>query len=95
MSLSQKDVRHIAALSRLAFTDDELADFQTKLDSIVTFVDQLTAVDMGDVQPMAHPLDVTQRLRPDSADEGIDRDRYQANATDVADGFYRVPKVIE
>ena len=95
MPLTQKDVQHIAALSRLAFDETELADFRSKLDRIVSFVDQLTAVDMTGVEPMAHPLDLTQRLRTDVADTGIERDRYQENATDVADGFYRVPKVIE
>ncbi len=95
MPLSKADVEHIAALSRLVFDADELADFQTKLDQIVTFVDQLTAVDMDGVEPMAHPLDLTQRLRPDEAAADIDRDRFQANASDVADGFYRVPRVIE
>ncbi|MEL7537298.1 MAG: Asp-tRNA(Asn)/Glu-tRNA(Gln) amidotransferase subunit GatC [Pseudomonadota bacterium] len=95
MPLSQADVQHIAALSRLAFDEQELADFQTKLARIVAFVDQLTAVDMEGVEPMAHPLDLTQRLRADDTDETIDRDRYQQNSAEVADGFYRVPRVIE
>ncbi|MEM8984221.1 MAG: Asp-tRNA(Asn)/Glu-tRNA(Gln) amidotransferase subunit GatC [Pseudomonadota bacterium] len=95
MPLSQADVRHIATLSRLEFDQDQLADFQGKLDRIITFVDQLTAVDMGGVEPMAHPLDLTQRLRADEPDSAIDRDRIQENARETTDGYYRVPKVIE
>ncbi|MEM1262992.1 MAG: Asp-tRNA(Asn)/Glu-tRNA(Gln) amidotransferase subunit GatC [Pseudomonadota bacterium] len=95
MPLSQADVRHIATLSRLEFDRDQLDDFQVKLDRILAFVDQLTAVDMDGVEPMAHPLDLTQRLRADEADTGIDRDRIQQNARETTDGYYRVPKVIE
>jgi aspartyl-tRNA(Asn)/glutamyl-tRNA(Gln) amidotransferase subunit C len=44
---------------------------------------------------MAHPLDMTQRLRPDEVTEINERDRFQLNARETGDGFYRVPKVIE
>jgi aspartyl-tRNA(Asn)/glutamyl-tRNA(Gln) amidotransferase subunit C len=43
---------------------------------------------------MAHPLDRSQRLRPDAVTEVIDRDAIQANAPAVRDGFYLVPKVL-
>ena len=66
-----------------------------KLSRIVDFVDQLQAAGTDDVLPMAHPLDLSQRLRPDVVTGEIDRDAYQENAAAVRDGFYLVPKVIE
>jgi aspartyl-tRNA(Asn)/glutamyl-tRNA(Gln) amidotransferase subunit C len=44
---------------------------------------------------MAHPLDVSQRLRPDQVTESDDRDHIQENAPSVEGGLYLVPKVIE
>ena len=95
MSLTKDDVRHIATLARLKFTDDELSEFATKLGGIVEFVDQLRAVDMDGIEPMAHPLDRDQRLRADEANDDIDRERFQQCASDVEAGLYRVPRVIE
>ncbi len=95
MSLSRDDVCHIARLARLEFEAEELDDFVSKLGDIVAFVDQLQAVDLDGVEPMAHPLDQVQRLRDDRVTATIDRDRYQRDAERVADGLYLVPRVIE
>lgn len=95
MSLTKDQVEHIALLARLRLADDEFEDVVDKLSRIVDFVDQLQAVATDDVLPMAHPLDLSQRLRPDVAQGGIDRDAIQRNAPAVRDGFYLVPKVIE
>lgn len=95
MPLTREQVEHIAELARLEFDAGELDDFVAKLGSIVEFVDQLQRADTKDVAPMAHPLDRTQRLRPDEVTEVIDRDRYQRNAPAVSRGLYLVPRVIE
>ena len=95
MSLDKDQVHEIATLARLNIGDDELAETTEKLSRIVDFVDQLSQADTTDVVPMAHPLDVAQRLRPDQVTEVDDRDRYQENAPAVSEGLYVVPKVIE
>ena len=82
-------------LARLEVSDDESADYVDKLSSILDLVAQLGELDTQDVVPMAHPLDMTQRLRPDEVTEINERDRFQLNARETGDGFYRVPKVIE
>jgi aspartyl-tRNA(Asn)/glutamyl-tRNA(Gln) amidotransferase subunit C len=61
----------------------------------VDFVDQLQAAATEDVLPMAHPLNMSQRLRADEVTESNERDEFQMNATSVEDGYYLVPKVIE
>lgn len=95
MSLDKEQVQHIAMLARLKLTDEEYAESVEKLSSIVDFVDQLSKADTDGVIPMAHPFDAIQRLRPDAVTESNERDRYQENAPEVADGLYLVPKVIE
>jgi len=95
MSLDKDQVQHIAMLARLRLAEDEFAETVEKLSRIVEFVDQLSQAATEDVVPMAHPLNETQRLRPDRVTEVNDRDRIQQNAPAVADGMYLVPRVIE
>lgn len=95
MSLNKDQVQQIATLARLKLQPDEHAELVEKLSTIVDFVDQLSQADTEGVVPMAHPLDVAQRLRPDVVTEPDDRDYYQENASAVEGGLYLVPKVIE
>ncbi len=95
MSLSKDQVQHIAKLARLELSDDEYAESVKKLSKIVDFVDHLSEADTEGVVPMAHPLDVAQRLRADAVTEADARDRFQENASSVSGGLYLVPKVIE
>ncbi len=95
MSLDKDQVQQIAKLARLELSEDEYAESVEKLSKIVDFVDHLSAADTSGVIPMAHPLNVAQRLRADVVTEQNDRDRFQENAPSVANGLYLVPKVIE
>ena len=95
MSLDKEQVQQIAVLARLRLTDEEFAETVEKLSRIVDFVDQLSQADTTDVVPMAHPLDVAQRLRADEVTEADVRDHVQENAPSTQGGLYLVPKVIE
>ncbi len=95
MALSKHDVEYIAHLARLEVSDDEIADYVDKLSSIIDLVAQLGELDTSAVMPMAHPLDMSQRLRPDEVTETNQRDLYQRNGQVVGHGFYRVPRVID
>lgn len=95
VSLSKDQVNDIAKLARLTIDANEVDDVVDKLSRIVAFVDQLQAAPTDGVVPMAHPLNTSQRLRPDTVTESDERDRYQANTSSLRDGFYVVPKVID
>jgi aspartyl-tRNA(Asn)/glutamyl-tRNA(Gln) amidotransferase subunit C len=96
MSLTRQDVEKIARLARLAITEKEMPVYVTSLSNIVNFVDELSRVETGSVEPMAHPLDgQRQRLRPDRVSETDHHEKYQANAPKVQAGLYVVPRVIE
>lgn len=95
MSLKTEDVKNIAHLARVAISEDAIEDYARDLSRILDLVDQMNQVNTDDVQPMAHPMDVAQRLRPDVVAERNQRDKFQSIAPDVEAGLYRVPKVIE
>jgi aspartyl-tRNA(Asn)/glutamyl-tRNA(Gln) amidotransferase subunit C len=95
MSLDRSDVVSIAHLARLAIAEDDIPVYARNLSSILDLVAQMNAVDTSDVEPMAHPLDMAQRLREDEVTETDQRDKFQAIAPSVEAGLYLVPKVIE
>ncbi len=95
MSLSRSDVERIAFLARLAIDETQVPAYAEDLSNILHLVEQMQAVDTDGVEPMAHPQDLPQRLRPDEVTETNQRDKFQALAPAVADGLYLVPKVIE
>ncbi len=94
MNLSQDDVRAVAVLARLEFSDDELVEFTSQLGSIVTFVEQLGEVDTEGVAEMAHPLDVHSVLRVDQLRDGLTRGAALANSPSHDEEFFLVPPVM-
>ncbi len=95
MSLKPDDVRNIAQLARLHIEEAVIDEYAADLSSILELVEQMNQVDTSNVAPLSNPLDATQRLRDDTVSESDERDKFQAIAPDVAEGLYRVPKVIE
>lgn len=95
MSLDRSEVEKIAHLARLAVSEAEAESLSRDLSRILDFVAQMDAVDTAGVQPMAHPLGMAQRLRPDEVSEPDRREVFQQVAPATENGLYLVPKVIE
>ncbi|HKS13736.1 MAG TPA: Asp-tRNA(Asn)/Glu-tRNA(Gln) amidotransferase subunit GatC [Pseudomonas sp.] len=95
MALQRCDVEKIAHLARLGLDEGDLPRITDALNSILGLVDQMQAVDTDGIEPLAHPLEASQRLRADLVTERNQRDAYQAVAPATQDGLYLVPKVIE
>lgn len=95
MSLSLDDVSRIARLARIEISSAETAQTRDQLNGILAFVEQLQTVNTDGIEPMAHAVDVVQRLRPDAVTETDRRDDFQAIAPETEAGLYLVPKVIE
>jgi len=95
MKLTADQVRQVAHLARLELKEGQVEHYAGQLSSILEFVGQLAQADTATATPMAHPLDMEQRLRPDAVTETNRREDFQANAPAVKDGLYLVPKVIE
>ncbi len=95
MSLSPEQVRQVAHLARLELRAEQVDPYAHQLSNILELVDRLSAADTAGVAPMAHPMDMTQRLRPDQVTETDRREAFQAHAPAVENGLFLVPKVIE
>jgi aspartyl-tRNA(Asn)/glutamyl-tRNA(Gln) amidotransferase subunit C len=95
MRVTLDDVRHIASLARLRFSDDEQQRLAGELSRILDYVDQLDELDTSDVPPMAHVFDAPAAYRPDRAKQRITHEEALANAPDADGDYFRVPKVIE
>lgn len=95
MQLSPNDVLKIAHLARLSIDEQAIDNYANNLSGILDFVEQMNAVNTQGVEPMAHPLEMSQRLREDVVTETDQRDMLQASAPAVEAGLYLVPKVID
>ncbi|MDH5393626.1 MAG: Asp-tRNA(Asn)/Glu-tRNA(Gln) amidotransferase subunit GatC [Gammaproteobacteria bacterium] len=95
MSLDAEQVKKIAHLARIEINDADIPGYASTLSNILDLVDQMSAVNTDDVEPMAHPMDASQRLRADVVTETNQRDRFQSVAPKTEDGLYLVPQVIE
>jgi aspartyl-tRNA(Asn)/glutamyl-tRNA(Gln) amidotransferase subunit C len=95
MSLSDDQVRRLARLARLVVQPEESAAVVERLNRVLALVDEMRRVETAGIEPMSHPLDAQQRLRPDAVTEPDRRDLYQSVAPAVDGGLYLVPKVIE
>ena len=95
MSLGPAEVAKIAHLARLAIREQDAPAYARNLSAILDLVAQMNAVDTTGVAPMAHPLDMAQRLRADEITEPNQRAHFQTIAPQVEAGLYLVPKVIE
>jgi aspartyl-tRNA(Asn)/glutamyl-tRNA(Gln) amidotransferase subunit C len=94
VSLSDAEVRKLALLARLDLSDDEVANVGPQLDSILSFVEQLTELDTTDVEPMTTALDVDNRWREDLQFDTLSNDEALANAPSQSDGCFLVPPVL-
>ena len=94
-TLDKSDVEKIAYLARLGIDEQDIPEYATNLSNILDLVEQLNSVNTDDIKPMAHPLDMVQRLREDIVTEANDRENLQAHAPETEQGLFLVPKVIE
>ncbi len=95
MSINKDQIKYLSLLSRMDIQESEINDVEEKLTKIIDFVDQLQSIDTDEIEPMAHPLNQSQRLRVDEVVEENNRDKIQKNTKSTERGMYIVPKVIE
>lgn len=92
--ITDADVRHVAQLSRLKLTDDQIADYTKQLGRVFGYIDKLSELDVEGVEPMAHALDMSNVLREDVVQEPLTVDKALANAPASDPPFFKVPKVL-
>ena len=95
MSLDKKQVKEIAQLARLNINDSEAQRATAELNNTLHLMAELSEIDTKDVEPMAHPLDMSQRLREDVISETDLSEEFQAIAPKTGKKHFLVPTVIE
>jgi aspartyl-tRNA(Asn)/glutamyl-tRNA(Gln) amidotransferase subunit C len=91
MAISPDEVRHVARLARLQLTDEELARFGEQLSAILDAVGKVSELDLSDVPPTAHPLDLVNVWAEDEPRPALPVEDALANAPDREGTFFRVP----
>jgi aspartyl-tRNA(Asn)/glutamyl-tRNA(Gln) amidotransferase subunit C len=91
MAITREQVVHVAALARLALTEEELARLEAQLAAILDAVGKVSELDLTDVPPTSHPLDLVNVFAEDEPVESLPRDAVLALAPDAEAGAFRVP----
>ena len=91
MAITRDDVLHVAALARLDLTEDEIARLELQLNDILEAVGKVSELDLSDVPPTSHPLDVVNAFRADEPRPSLPLADVFANAPERDGDFFRVP----
>ncbi len=93
--ISLKDVEHVARLARLELSEADKERMRRELDSILSYIDKLRAVDTEGVEPTSHAVPLTNVMREDVTRSSFPQSDMLANAPERSGDFFRVPKIIE
>lgn len=91
MAISRDEVLHVARLARLELRDEELERFAEQLSAILDAVGKVAELDLSDIEPTAHPLELVNVAAPDKPRPSLSVDEALANAPDRDGNFFRVP----
>ncbi|MBW5449392.1 Asp-tRNA(Asn)/Glu-tRNA(Gln) amidotransferase subunit GatC [Cohnella sp. CFH 77786] len=95
MSITVKDVEHVANLARLDLSAEEKEQFTGQLNAILKYAEKLGELDTSDVEPTSHVLPLANVMREDEARPSWPIEKVLANAPDEEDGQFKVPAVLE
>jgi aspartyl-tRNA(Asn)/glutamyl-tRNA(Gln) amidotransferase subunit C len=93
VAITRDDVLHVARLARLELSDEEVERFGGQLSAILDAVGKVSELDLEDVPPTSHPLDLVNVFGEDVPRPCLSREEALANAPDPEDGFFGVPPV--
>ncbi|WP_141502734.1 Asp-tRNA(Asn)/Glu-tRNA(Gln) amidotransferase subunit GatC [Paenibacillus luteus] len=95
MSITPKDVEHVARLARLELSDAEKDQFTEQLNAILKYAEKLNGLDTENVEPTSHVLPIKNVMRADEKRPSLPIEKVLLNAPDEEDGQFKVPAVLE
>ncbi|OCT14681.1 asparaginyl/glutamyl-tRNA amidotransferase subunit C [Paenibacillus pectinilyticus] len=95
MSITKKDVDHVAKLARLDLNDTEKDLFTDQLNAILKYAEQLNQLNTEGVAPTSHAMPLVNVMREDVAKPSLPIEKVLLNAPDHEDGQFKVPAVLE
>jgi aspartyl-tRNA(Asn)/glutamyl-tRNA(Gln) amidotransferase subunit C len=93
VAITKEDVLHVAKLARLEIPEEEIDRIRDQLGAILEAVGKVGELDLADVEPTSHPLDLVNVWAEDEPRPSLPREEALKNAPDPADGAFRVPAV--
>jgi aspartyl-tRNA(Asn)/glutamyl-tRNA(Gln) amidotransferase subunit C len=94
-AISREEVAHLARLSRLAVTEQELDQFAGQLDVILQSVARVGEVAADDIPPTSHSVPLTNVYRDDIPQPSLTQDEALSGAPDAYEGRFRVPRILQ
>ena len=91
MAITREEVLHVARLARLELTDDEVERFREQLSAILDAVSKVRELDLEDVPPTSHPLEIAATWDDDIPHVCLTLDEAFANAPEREDDLFEVP----
>jgi len=94
MSVTKKEVEHIAELAQLKFNNEELESLSLQMNEILNYIDKLNELDTENVEPLSHPVENINVFRNDELKQSISKEDALRNSPERTEDFFKVPKVI-
>ena len=95
MKITEEDVKHVASLAKLEFSDDEIGKFTSQIEDIMNMANELRKIDTTGVEPTINVTDAVNIMRDDVATAPIPREELMKNVPEHEDGFIKVPAIIK
>ncbi|MGD7002361.1 Asp-tRNA(Asn)/Glu-tRNA(Gln) amidotransferase subunit GatC [Corynebacterium halotolerans] len=92
--ISRDEVAHLAKLSRLALSEEELKEFASQIDDIIGYVSDVQQVDAAGVEPMSHPHAIQTSMREDVEEKTLTAEQALDQAPAVEDQRFVVPQIL-
>jgi len=95
MKITLEEVKYVAQLARINFTDEQIVMLGKQLSNIVGYIEQLKEIETANIEPTSHIMPLNNVFREDSISSSLPRHEMLSNAPDCNERFYIVPKIIE
>ena len=93
--MNKNTVSKIANLAKIEIDDSKIEGIAENLEKILDLVGEMNSIDTDNINPMSHPLNLKQVMRPDEVTELDQRENFQKNSPSIENGYYKVPKIID
>ena len=93
--MNKNTISKIANLAKIEIDDSKIEGIAENLEKILDLVGEMNSIDTDNINPMSHPLNLKQVMRPDEVTEQDQRENFQKNSPSIENGYYKVPKIID
>ena len=94
MALTEAEVRQVALFARIEVSDEELPGLQRDLNGIIAYVEQLQELDLDDIEPTTHAVEMVNSMRTDEPVPCLTQEQVLMNAPESRDGAFLIPRIV-